>query len=189
MYVIIVLRIEYGDCMDLLNKIKNDFDSLTSQDLGIILDNQELTDALIDYVEKNKKELDWIDKMEDENQAIRIFFKEPIFRLFFDSIKKENYIAYYSAIFDMESYDQLYDALKKSEERISLLKKIQDENFDELTQILLSDEEIKFMTSNEKVINFIIDNKLYHRVNCIKITEENVDPIIDKFLIETIING
>ena len=188
LYVIIVLRIEYGDCMDLLNKIKNDFDSLTSQDLGIILDNQELTDALIDYVEKNKKELDWMDKIEDENQAIRIFFKEPIFRLFLDSIKKENYIAYFSAIFDIDGYLLLSGSFKKNEEMISVLKKIQDENFDELTQILLSDEEIDFMTSDEKVINFIIDNKLYHRVNCIKITEENASPIIDNFLIETIEN-
>ena len=77
------------------------------------IDIQSSNTNIIDYVEKNKKELDWMDKIEDENQAIRIFFKEPIFRLFLDSIKKENYIAYFSAIFDIDGYLLLSDSFKK----------------------------------------------------------------------------
>ena len=175
--------------MDLRDKIINNIESLTAEDFDAINQSPELIDFFVESVVIKRPSLSFLNKVNAELMR-KIFFVEPFFRLFLDYIKEEEPNANLLTLFNTNYfYDDDFITPENEEMALKTIRKIQDEMFDEATQLLLSDDEdIEFVTDNKRVIEFIIKNKMYNRCGCIRLKPEEVTPEIESFLIETIEN-
>lgn len=175
--------------MDLRDKIINNIESLTAEDFDAINQSPELIDFFVESLVIKRPDLSFLNNVNAE-LIRKIFFVEPFFRMFLDYIKEEEPNANLLTLFNTNYfYDEDFITPENEEMALKVIRKIQDEMYEDAIQFLLSDdEEAKFVTDNKRVIEFIIKNKMYNRCGCIQLKPEEVTPEIESFLIETIEN-
>ena len=170
--------------MDLREKINSAFETLTEEDFLAIEQDNELIDVLVDRIKNTLKSIEVIEKM-PEDLIKKIVFRESIFNLLIDYLKEQDYDDFINGIFSGEMFEYLITPDNEKEARV-LIDRLQGEYFEEFLDKIKNDDTFMFSTSNEIIINFIIDNKLYNKANCIVIKDGNVSKKIEDFLLEVL---
>lgn len=168
----------------MIEKINNNYDNLTEEDFQVIGDSQELIDAFISYIVNNNKDLDSFTSITDDLMK-KIFFKEEFFNYVMKWIREISYDAFLQFIYNNNIYTRIITPDNKSEADL-LMSKIQDEYFDEVISRLINDRGFSLETSNLRIIQYIVDNNITYRADCIVLKSEDVSEEIEAFLLNVL---
>ncbi len=175
--------------MNLLDKINNNISELTSEELEIISQSEELTQALINSVSINKPDPELFNKMSEESIK-RIIFKDGFFDYFIGLVEVDTsaHDEFLAAVFNLDDYFSEFITPENEKEAMAKIGALQDKYFDEVTDKLENDPEFVIVTTSLRIINYIIQHKLYQRAGCIGLKSEEISPEIEDFLLQVLIN-
>ena len=173
--------------MDLLNKININLNDLTKEELEQIDQIPELVAALVDSIARNGVNIDFFDKM-NESLIKKIIFKEPVFLLVIDYYRQSDEEELINSIFGRDFFYEFMTP-ENELEALRLIARIQDEYFDVLVDKMKNDPEFSMSTNNTRIINYIVDNKLYDKAGWINLKEDEVSEKVENFLLEALVQN
>ena len=173
--------------MDLLNKININLNDLTKEELEQIDQSPELVAALVESIARNGAVMDLFDKM-NESLVKKILFKEPVFLWLIDYYRQYDEEELINTIFGSDFFYEFMTP-ENELEALRLIARIQDEYFGVLIDKMRNDPEFSMSTNNTRIIDYIIDNKLYDKASWIDLKEEEVSEKVENFLLEALVQN
>ena len=175
--------------MNLLDKIKNDFNSLTAEDFELINQDPVLVEALVEAIPINKPGEEVLNLI-GEDLFKKIIFREPVFMYFLDFLRKQSSEEeFLEEIFTNDFIFSDFLTAENSEMAYKLSKKVRDSLFNKIIDMIKTNPEFKISTGSLEVIKFIIDNKMYDKADFISLDPEYITEEIEDFLIEALKNN
>ncbi len=178
--------IEYGDTMDLREKIINDVNSLTMEECAMIEKDQALFEVFVEKLSKGSFKIDLFGNM-SEDLTKKIFFIEPIFYNFFEELKENDENDFLDTVFSNDLLNSLVTTENK-EQALKLISDLQNKYFGDYIKMIEDKSVGIYSITNLRIIDYIIEHKLYFRASSIRLKEEAITPQIEDFFMEVLEN-
>ena len=168
----------------LLNKINSNPTELTDEEKQEILKDHELLEVLADSVLEKADSFEFFVALGEE-LLLKLINNVSVLALFLNYYKKNSIDDFYSILYFSNSF--LNDLSAGNNKDISLLiKKLQDENFEDFIKYLTTGNPYSIEIDNKMVVNYIIEHKMYELASYIVLKEKDVTPDIEDFLIQSL---
>ena len=163
---------------------------------------EELNETNLDYILEDKnikelffkkvKELKYIPSIIIEDDInlgffLDILLKEEYLHIFLDSLKNNNYISFIESLYGNVIDEILQRNNTNLEELKEKLEKYKDDNRQEVINYLSHLEDSYLFIKDDKIMDYIITNKLYNLLGVIDLNSKN--EYLNEFIVEALLNN